>query len=329
MPVPLIIDTDPGVDDAFAIALAALHPDVELLAVTTVYGNVPLATTTPNAGRVLALCGRADVPVAAGADRPLVYPYRHRTGTVHGVDGLSGIAGTLPDPAPVHAESALELTARLLAEAREPVTIAAIGPLTNIALLLAGFPKLRNKIGRLVIMGGGLNRGNSTAAAEFNVHCDPEAARRVLVGGSVPTTLVPLDLTYRCAVSDVDLAELAAASPIGAALVGLTGSYRTHYRDVLGWNGIVLHDAVAVAEAISQGLLRTEEFPLDVDCTHGPSRGATIVDQRRVSHRRSAIRDTADHIDNTVDELDNLVDVATEADLTEVRQFIWHTIGAK
>lgn len=318
MPVPLIIDTDPGVDDAFAIALAALHPDVDLLAVTTVYGNVPLAHTTPNAGRVLALCGRADVPVASGADRPLVYPYRHRAGAVHGADGLSGNAGTLPDPAPAHAESALELTARLLAQASEPVTIAAIGPLTNIALLLAGFPKLHNKIGRLVIMGGGLNRGNTTAAAEFNVRCDPEAARRVLVGQSVPTTLVPLDLTHRCAVSDGDLAELGATGPIGAALVGLTGSYRAHYRDVLGWDGIVLHDAVAVAEAINRGLLRTEGFPLDVDCTLGPSRGATIVDRRR-----DAIRKT----DNTVDQLDNMVDVATDADLAEVRQFVWRHLS--
>src|SRR6187399_786502 len=215
MGTKLIIDTDPGVDDAFAIALAALSEDVDLLGVTTVFGNVPLAITTHNALRVLALCGRHDVPVAAGADRPLVHPQPARSSSVHGSDGLSGRSSVLPEPGrELEPGGAVSLLATLLETADEPVTIAPIGPLTNIALLLAAHPRLHDKIARIVIMGGGLGGGNSTAAAEFNIWSDPEAARRVLVVEEVPCVLVPLDLTLRCAVESAWLAKLAASGPV-------------------------------------------------------------------------------------------------------------------
>ncbi|MEC3981830.1 nucleoside hydrolase [Amycolatopsis sp. H20-H5] len=282
MGTKLIIDTDPGVDDAFAIALAALSTDVDLLGVTTVFGNVPLAATTINARRLLQLCDRPDVPVAAGASRPLVYPNPYSAEYVHGVDGLSGRSEALPEPArPLDERDAVSLLYSLLKAADEPVTIAPIGPLTNIALLLAAHPGVREKIGRIVIMGGALDHGNMTAAAEFNIWSDPEAARRVLVEEDVPVVLVPMDLTYRCAVDTAWLAELAASGPLGTMLESLTPDYLAHYRKALGWEGIVLHDAVAVAEAIRPGLLRTESFPIDVDCGLGPARGATLVDRRR------------------------------------------------
>ncbi|MTD57462.1 nucleoside hydrolase [Amycolatopsis pithecellobii] len=277
----LIIDTDPGVDDAFAIALAALSDDVELLGVTTVFGNVPLANTTRNALRLLQLCGRDDVPVAAGAERPLVHPQAARAAHVHGSDGLSGRSAALPEPErDVEPGGAVRLLVSLLEAADGPVTIAPIGPLTNIALLLAAFPQVKDKIDRIVLMGGGVDRGNSTAGAEFNVWSDPEAARRVLVEEDVPRVMVPLDLTYRCAVDTAWLAKLAGTGPIGAALEALTPDYLASYRRSLGWDGIVLHDAVAVAEAISPGILRTESYPLEVDTTFGPGRGATLVDRR-------------------------------------------------
>src|SRR5262245_28413435 len=164
----LIIDTDPGVDDAFAIALACASPEVDLLAVTTVFGNASLDTTTRNALRVLALCGREDVPVARGAARPLVYPQVHEAELVHGNDGLSGKADTLPSGGAVESEvDAVGLMAALLRDAEEPVTIVPIGPLTNIALLLAAYPSLHDKIERLVVMGGAIEGGNTTAVAEF------------------------------------------------------------------------------------------------------------------------------------------------------------------
>ncbi|WP_370943607.1 nucleoside hydrolase [Amycolatopsis sp. cg5] len=277
----LIIDTDPGVDDAFAIALAALSDDVELLGVTTVFGNVPLETTTLNARRLLELCGRLDVPVAAGADRPLVHAQLDRAAHVHGADGLSGRSHTLPEPTrPLASSDAVSLLVSLIEAADGPVTLAPIGPLTNIALLLAAHPGVKAKIARIVIMGGGLHHGNSSPAAEFNIWSDPEAARRVLVEEDVPCVLVPLDLTHRCTFDSAWLDKLAASGPLGATLESLTAEYLAHYRTELGFDGIVLHDAVAVAEAIKPGILVTETYPIEVDCGFGAARGATVADRR-------------------------------------------------
>jgi pyrimidine-specific ribonucleoside hydrolase len=303
---PLIIDTDPGIDDAFAIALTAASPEVDLLAVTTTFGNVALPATTANALRLLELCGRPDVPVAAGADRPLVHQTPHRASAVHGEDGLSGAAGTLPEPSRgVDGRHAVELMADLLRAATEPVTIAPIGPMTNVALLLALHPELKPKIGRIVAMGGGAKGGNTTAAAEFNVWSDPEAAHRVLAEEDVPTVLVPLDLTHRCAVDTAWLDRLAAGGAVAKGLSALTPSYRETYRRVLGLDGMVLHDAIALAEVISPGILRTTACAVEVDCSHGPGRGATIIDQR-----------------GYVESTRRPVDVAFDADTAELGEFV-------
>ncbi|SFP29661.1 pyrimidine-specific ribonucleoside hydrolase [Amycolatopsis arida] len=314
----LIIDTDPGVDDAFAIALAALSDDVDLLGVTTVFGNVPLSATTRNAQRLLALCKRTDVPIAAGAQRPLVHPQPHRARYAHGADGLSGRAGTLPEPArDLEPTGAVGLLATLLAAADEPVTLVPIGPLTNIATLLAAHSELREKIARVVIMGGALAGGNTTAAAEFNIWSDPEAAHRVLAGGEVPCVLVPMDLTYRCAVDEEWLRGLAESGPLGAALHGLTPDYVEYYRHALGWPGLVLHDAVAMAEAVRPGILRTEAYPVEVDCGFGPGRGATLADQRRPE-----LRERVDGERAAVE-----VEVAVDTDLDELRAFVLDRIA--
>jgi pyrimidine-specific ribonucleoside hydrolase len=277
VPIPLIIDTDPGVDDAVALMLAAASPEVELRAVTTVFGNVDLASTTRNAGRVLALAGRADVPVAAGAARPLVHDRAERAGEVHGNDGLGGRAAHLPDavsePDP---RGAVALIATVLREATEPVTIAPIGPLTNIALLLAVHPELAPRIGRIVWMGGSLGAGNVTGAAEFNAHCDPEAAHRVLTQSPVPVTMVPLDLTLRCSAGPEWVQALGAAGPRGHELAQVIGHYRASYRARYGVDAVALHDAVAVLEAILPGTLRTTALPVHVACELGPARGATV-----------------------------------------------------
>ena len=325
---PLIIDTDPGVDDAFAIALACASPEVDLLAVTTVFGNVPLETTTRNALRVLALCGREDVPVAAGADRPLAHPHPHRGRYAHGEDGLSGYSDRLPERARgVESVDAVALMAELLHTATGPVTIAAIGPLTNVALLVGAHPSVRDKIGRLVIMGGGLAGGNTTASAEFNIWSDPEAARRVLVEENLPTVLVPLDLTMRCAVDKAWLNELESAGTVGQSLVALTPAYQEHYRQSLGWEGTVIHDAVAVAEAIKPGILRGSAYPVDVECAFGPSRGALVADRRSTelssAIKSSAIKSsTAAGLDSKNIEGRSTVDIALDTDLDGLRIFI-------
>ncbi|HEY0452141.1 nucleoside hydrolase [Actinophytocola sp.] len=315
---PLIIDTDPGVDDAFAIALACASPEVDLLGVTTVFGNVGLAMTTRNALRLLALYGREDVPVAAGADRPLVFPHPHRARYVHGQDGLSGLSDSLPERATGLANTdAVSLLASLLDRAAQPVTIVPIGPLTNIALLLAVHPSLTGKIARIVIMGGAMNGGNVTAGAEFNVWSDPEAARRVLAEEEVPTVLVPMDLTVRCAVDTSWLDRLAASGERGRTLVSLTSVYREHYRKSLGRDGTVLHDAVAMAEAISPGLLKTSPMPLDVECGQGAGRGMIIADRRSTAAREeSGVR------------RGRTVDVALDAELDTVREFMLERLSS-
>jgi pyrimidine-specific ribonucleoside hydrolase len=277
----LIIDTDPGVDDAFAIALACASPEADLLAVTTVFGNVPLAATTRNALRLLTLCGREDVPVGRGAERPLVYPRVQEAEYAHGNDGLSGRAHTLPETSRTVSEvDAVGLMAAVLRDAPEPVTIVPIGPLTNIALLLAAYPSLHHKIERLVIMGGGLAGGNTTAVAEFNLWSDPEAARRVLVEEAVPTVLVPIDLTFQCRVHRPWLDRLATSGHLGKTLADLTADYVAHYTAFFGEECTVLHDAIAVAEAIRPGLLHTQRYPVEVDSTFGPGRGALVADRR-------------------------------------------------
>jgi pyrimidine-specific ribonucleoside hydrolase len=276
-PTPLIIDTDPGVDDAVAIMLALASPEVELRAVTTVFGNVPLAGTTANAGRILALCERSDVPLAVGAARPLVHPQRERAEEWHGGDGLGGRAGALPVPgAEPDPRGAVGLMAAVLRASVEPVTIAPIGPLTNVALLLAVHPELAPRIARIVWMGGALGAGNTSGVAEFNAHCDPEAAHRVLTQSDVPVTMVPLDLTVRCPAGADWLDALASAGPRCAELARIITHYRAAWRTRYGIDAVAVHDAVAVLETVVPGTLRTTAMPIEVACDLGPARGATV-----------------------------------------------------
>jgi len=300
--IPLIVDTDPGVDDAMALLVAMGSPEARLDAVTTVYGNVELAVTTGNAQRLLALGGRAGVPLGAGADRPLVYQQPSRAGAWHGEDGLGGLAGTLPPPAaPPDPRGAIGLLADLLRDGDAPATLVAIGPLTNVALLFAVHPELAGRIGRLVVMGGALDGGNITPAAEFNVWSDPEAARRVLVEERVPTTLVPLDLTERTLVDAAWLDALAGSGERGATVAGVLAHYRGRWRQSTGQDGVVLHDAVAMLEAVVPGTLRTTPMALEVVCDQGPARGSVIA-----AHGDAAAAGRP-------------VDVALDADLDAVR----------
>lgn len=273
MAIPLIIDTDPGVDDAFALALAARSPEVDLIGVTTVFGNVDLEHTTRNARRLLKLLGH-DAPVAKGEAHPRGEHKKRDAGDVHGDDGLSGLAHTLPEPTnPLDPRDAVTFLHDVLEQSAEPVTIAAIGPLTNIAKLLEEHPDA--KIGRLVVMGGGLNEGNVTNTAEFNLWSDPEAARTVLERAN--PTLVTIDLTRRCAVH-ADWLDLVAQTELGRTLVGFAKQYREYFKGRTGRDGIVVHDAVAVAEAIMPGILTTETHELDVDAEGALTKGPHEID---------------------------------------------------
>ena len=293
---PLVIDTDPGIDDALALLLALASPEVELRLVTTVHGNVDLAQTTDNALRVLHLAGRSDVLVAAGAATSLVVPPAERAGHVHGAAGLGGVV--LPaSPADVDPRPAVVALAELLLASEEPVTVAAIGPLTNIALLLAVYPDAAARIGRLVVMGGSAGAGgNVTAAAEFNVWADPEAAAVVFRAG-LPTVMVGLDVTLPPVLTEAGIARFAAAGPVGAQAAAVLRQYLDHARSTYGTDGVVVHDALALTEAIAPGTLRTVRRDVVVDTGPGAARGQTLVDRRAASTAPSAI-EVAEGVDS-------------------------------
>ena len=298
-PVPLVVDTDPGIDDALALLLALASPEVELQLVTTVHGNVDLARTTENALRVLHLAGRSDVPVAVGARSSLVVPQAERAGHVHGAEGLGGVV-LPPSPASVDPRPAVVALAELLLASDRPVTVAAIGPLTNIALLLAVYPDAAARIGRLLVMGGSATRGgNVTAAAEFNVWADPEAAAVVFSSGlstvmvgldvTLPTVLVGLDVTLPTVLTEAGIARFAAAGPIGAQAAAVLAAYLDHARNSYGIDGVAVHDALALTEAIVPGTLRTVPRDVVVDTGPGAGRGQTLVDRRAPSTSGTAV----------------------------------------
>ncbi len=294
--IPLVIDTDPGIDDALAILLALASPEVDLQLVTTVHGNVDLALTTENALRVLHLAGRSDVPVAAGARASLIHPQPERAGHVHGTEGLGGVQ-LPPSPARLDPRPAVVALAELLAGSAEPVTVAAVGPLTNIALLLAVYPEAAARIDRLVVMGGSAARGgNVTAAAEFNIWSDPEAAAAVF-GSTVPTVMVGLDVTLPTVLTVEGIARFAAAGPVGSTAAAILQQYLDHARDAYGVPGVVVHDALALTEAIAPGTLGTVRRDVVVDTTLGAGRGQTLVDRRTVSASPTAV-EVAEDVDS-------------------------------
>jgi len=265
------------VDDAIALLVALASPEVEVCAVTTVFGNVSVAQTTENALRVLALAGADVIPVAAGAQRPLVHPQPHRAAHVHGANGLGGV--DLPSAQrQVERLPAVPFLADLLHESTSPVTVCAIGPLTNIALLVATDPAAAARIERLVIMGGAYGAGNVTPTAEFNVWSDPEAAHRVL-GARLSITVVGLDVTRPTAMDAAAVARIGASGPVGSAAAAMLAHYLDFYVRVQGGPGVVIHDALAVLEAITPGILGTVDRRVFVDCGHGRGRGTTLLDR--------------------------------------------------
>jgi inosine-uridine nucleoside N-ribohydrolase len=266
----LILDCDPGHDDAVALLLALAATEATLAGVTTVAGNQTLEKTTANALRVLEFAGRGDVPVSAGADRPLVRQ-RIVAANVHGETGLDG--PDLPPPAgsPVGEHAVDFLAARVPGR-----TLVPTGPLTNVALMLARHPQARPD--RIVLMGGAIGEGNTTPAAEFNIWADPDAARRVFESG-IDVTMVGLDVTHRAIVTPEIQEELRRAGRAGrfvAELVDFYSRFHTERYPELG--GSPMHDPVALAYALRPELLEVRPAHVEVDCSWGLGRGRTNVD---------------------------------------------------
>jgi inosine-uridine nucleoside N-ribohydrolase len=271
----VILDCDPGHDDAIALLLALASPELDLLGVTTVCGNQTLEKTTANAIRVLDHLGRTDTPVAAGAQRPLVRE-RRVAAEVHGESGLDG--PDLPPPArEPEPEHAIDWIANAIAASRAPVTLVATGPLTNVALFFARYPEIAPRLGRVVLMGGAIGEGNVTPAAEFNVWADPEAAQRVFSSG-LDVTMVGLDVTHQALMREVHVARLAAAGAAGRLVADLYGFYAQFHRHHYAWDGAPVHDAVAMAHVIDATLLKTRRCGVIVDTGPELSRGRTYVD---------------------------------------------------
>lgn len=297
---PVIIDCDPGHDDAMALLLALASPELEVVAVTTVAGNQTLDKVTANAIRVLDVAGADTVPVAAGADRPLVHG-ADVAADVHGDTGLDGPDLPPPSRAP-EAIHAVELMARELR--RRPLTIVAVGPLTNVALLIAMYPDLVENIEDIVVMGGAIGLGNVTPSAEFNVWCDPEAAKRVFESES-DVTMVGLDVTHSAMLSAERAEALRATGRAGAVVADLHAFYRRFHLEVYGHDDTPVHDALAVAHVIDPLILRTTQLNVELDVTQGPCRGRTVVDQLRRTDRPANV-----HVAVDVD-ADRFIDLLT------------------
>ena len=230
---------------AGARASALPRPELDLLAVTTVAGNAGLVETTRNALRVLTLLGRTDIPVAAGAAGPLLRPL-HVADNVHGATGLDG--ADLPEPGfAARPEGAIELLRAVLTAAPEPVTIAAVGPLTNIALLVRTHPELLDRVASIRVMGGAITEGNTTASAEFNIWQDPEAAQIVFECGR-PITLMTLDTTHQALFTTADIERLeGVGTRVAAVFADLLRFFARFHQQRYGWDGSPIHDAVTVA----------------------------------------------------------------------------------
>lgn len=274
--VPLIIDCDPGVDDAIALLLTLASPELDLLGIVTVAGNVPLSVTSGNARRVCELAQRRDIPVFAGCPRPLMQSLV-TAAAVHGESGLIGVELPAPRMA-LQSEHGVTWMIRRLMAAEQPVTIATLGPLTNFAMALVQAPEIAAKIQRVVVMGGAIGQGNVTPSAEFNLYCDPHAAQIVMTAG-LDLTLIGLDVTHT-AIATPDRLQMLRniGAPLGPIVADLLTAYGEYDRQRYGWAGAPLHDPCVIAYLLQPGLFTGRYCYVEIETMSPSSLGRTIVD---------------------------------------------------
>jgi inosine/uridine nucleosidase len=285
---PVILDCDPGHDDAIALLLAAASDALDLRAITTVAGNGELDKVTLNAQRICTLADIRDVPIAAGAAGPLAGTLE-TAADVHGASALDGPA--LPDPdVPVDPRPAHEVIADVVAASAEPVTLIGVGPLTNVAIALERHPDLAGRLREVIVMGGSTGRGNRTPYAEFNIWADPEAAERVFASG-VPLTMLGLNLTHQ-ALATPPIVErlLALDTEIARVVAGWITFFGSTYEDLWGFAGPPVHDVCAVALAIDPTLIRLVDAFVAIETAGRWTRGATVVDLHRRLRREPNTR---------------------------------------
>ncbi|HEY9647221.1 MAG TPA: nucleoside hydrolase [Chroococcidiopsis sp.] len=281
---PLIIDCDPGVDDAIALLLAFASPELQLLGITTVAGNVPLNLTQKNARRICELANRAYVPVYAGCPRPLLRGLETAE-HVHGTTGLQG--ANLPEvpQVPLQPQHGVDFLIETLMGAIYPVTVATLGPLTNLAIALIKEPRIAPKIDELVFMGGAIGQGNVTPSAEFNIFVDPHAAQVVFSSG-IPLTMIGLDITHQVLSTPARLDLLRAiGTPVSQAAADMLAFYGAEEVIRLGLPGSPLHDPCVIAYLIDPDLFTAEPLYVEVETISDRTLGRTIVDIHRASGR--------------------------------------------
>lgn len=282
MALPIILDCDPGHDDAIALVLALASPELEVKAVTSSAGNQTPDKTLRNVLRMLTLLKRSDIPVAGGAVKPLMRDLIIAD-NVHGETGLDGPA--LPEPgfAPQNC-TAVELMANVLRESPEPVTLVATGPQTNVALLLNSHPELHAKIARIVIMGGAMGLGNWTPAAEFNIYVDPEAAEIVFQSG-IPVVMAGLDVTHRAQIMADDIERFRAInSPVARTVAELLDFFMEYHKtEKWGFQGAPLHDPCTIAWLLKPEIFTTARRWVGVETQGKYTQGMTVVDYYMLS----------------------------------------------
>jgi pyrimidine-specific ribonucleoside hydrolase len=274
--IPVIIDCDPGHDDAIALILAFASEKLDVKAVTVTGGNQTLAKTLNNAKKVLSFIGRRP-PLAAGADKPM-FRELEIAEEVHGVSGLGDVA--LPEtdykeePVP-----AVDLMRRVITENSEPVTLVPTGPLTNLGILFTAYPEVKKNIARISLMGGGIEAGNWSAAAEFNMAVDPEAAEIVFTSG-VPITMCPLDVTHKALVTPADLEVLRGHGGPVPLLAAQMIDFYFEYHIAQGFTGAPMHDPCAVAYLVAPELFKTADYHIDIETRGRHTAGMTLADRR-------------------------------------------------
>uniref|UniRef100_UPI0031DA93F4 pyrimidine-specific ribonucleoside hydrolase RihA n=1 Tax=Klebsiella sp. TaxID=576 RepID=UPI0031DA93F4 len=277
MALPIILDCDPGHDDAIAMVLALASPELDVKAITASAGNQTPDKTLRNVLRMLTLLRRQDIPVASGARKPLMRELIIAD-NVHGESGLDGPALPEPDFAPQTC-TAVELMASTLRASPQPITLVATGPQTNVALLLNSHPELHDKIARIVLMGGAMALGNWQPAAEFNIYVDPEAAEIVFQSG-IPIVMAGLDVTHKAQIHDQDIARFRQlGNPVATVVAGLLDFFMAYHRDEKwGFVGAPLHDPCTIAWLLKPELFTSIERWVGVETQGKYTQGMTVVD---------------------------------------------------
>ncbi len=277
----LLIDCDPGVDDAIALLLAFGSPELVLRGIVTVGGNVPLVHTQTNARKICELAQVKDIPVYAGCDRPLLRSLVTAE-YVHGATGLGKVA--LPEPTiALQTQHGVDFIIETLLVAEAPMTIATLGPLTNLAVALAKSPEIGSKISQVVMMGGATTHGNVTPSAEFNIYCDPHAAQMVINSG-VPIVMMGLDITHQAIATPERLAKIRQiGEPIGTFVATLLEDYSHHDIQQYGFAGAPLHDPCVIAYLIDPSIFTLRPCFVEVELQSEAAIGRTIVDWHHVS----------------------------------------------